>query len=230
MGNMFSETAKASTTESGKQVVADCQEIVKSYISTNTTNGSLYDKLLQVSASSGDTYSTVANVSTYATLIAIGLNLKTTDEIALAGMLHDVGLAKVPPEIIKKTPDQRTKDEQHIYEKHPEYSIDIVKERKLVVSELVHKIILQHHEKFNGAGYPKNLSGTKICIEAQILQFADTFNEMTLIRAGETRKTPDDVLEYFRNTLRNPHLSAIDPELLKKILAIFPASNKKAAA
>ena len=68
-----------------------------------------------------------------------------------------------------------------IYEKHVDYTLDVIKEKKLILSDLVRKIIYQHHEKYNGMGYPRQLSGDRICIEAQVLSLADKFDYMTVL-------------------------------------------------
>ena len=224
---LFSDTTKG--TEGGRKIVEDCQNIVKNYISSGQ-QGDLYKKVLATAGDTSGAYSHFANVSTYASMFAIGLGMKTVEEIALAGLLHDVGLAMVPSEIQSKTEEEMTKEEKLIYEQHVEQSIAIIQSRKLVVPELVYKIILQHHETYNGSGYPKKLVGNRILPEAQVLAFADRFDEMTGMVPGRPRKKPAEALIVFRKMLGNLTTCPFEPTLLKKLLGLFPAPEVEAKA
>lgn len=226
--SLFSDTLTG--TDGGKKIVEDCQKIVKTYISEGRT-GRVYDQLLSLTGASGGTYSDIANVSTFASLFAIGLGLKSVNEIALAGLLYHVGMSKVPAEIQSKDPQKWTDSERSLYEQHPEFSIEIIKDRKLVLPDLVYKIVSQHHEKYDGSGYPKKIAGDRICIEAQILAFADKFNEMTSISPGKPSVSPEEAVQHFHASLKNPGERMINPDLLKKILSLFqtPITNINAA-
>jgi HD-GYP domain-containing protein (c-di-GMP phosphodiesterase class II) len=190
---------------------------------TDGPNGNWYARLLSATGGSSDTYSHAADVSTYAALFGIALGLKTIEDLALAGLLHDIGLAKVPGEITAKDPSEWTEAEKQEYEKHPGHSIEMIRDRKLVVSDLVYRIISQHHEAYNGTGYPKALAGNRICLEAQVLALADRFADLMIVRPGHPRKTPiEAIAELHKLVSDDPGASFVEPALLKRVLALFP--------
>ena len=204
VGDIFSD--QASSLEDAERIVSDCHNVVRTYI-TNTASGTLYEKILTVNDTSSDTYSHAANVSTYAGLFAIALGVACVDEIALAALLHDIGLAHVKDEVL---------------EPHPEMALEIIRKRKLVLSPLVETIILQHHERFDGAGYPNALSGAEICVAAQILSLADRIDELAAPQAGHARVTPLQAVELLRKQIaEDPEHAAFDAGLLEKVWTLF---------
>jgi HD-GYP domain-containing protein (c-di-GMP phosphodiesterase class II) len=147
-------------------------------------------------------------------------------DVATAGLLHDIGLADVPSEIVAKLESQRTKEEQEIYKKHPEFTINILKKKKLILSEPITKAILQHHECFNGSGYPNQLAGNRICKEAQIVALADRFDELTTVSEGKPLMSPREAVDYLRKqALQDPTNQVFDPDLLKAVCKLFPADK-----
>lgn len=230
MSNLFIDNSQEATFEQGQNMVKDCQEIVKTFI-MSSSNSDWYEQLMARVGDIGNNYSHHANVSTYAALFAIGIGMPNPEELAIAGLLHDVGLSELPPEVIGKKEEERTPEEQELYKKHPELSVELIKKRKLIVSEKVMKAILQHHECFNGTGYPKGFAGTRICKEAQILALADKFDYLTTVREGETLVSPRQAVEYFRNEMASdPSKMIFDPELLQQILKLFPEEEKAQGA
>lgn len=219
---LFSDTNVG--TDSGKKVVEDCQAIVRSFV-VDSKVGKIYDRILVQRNDNSDSYAHYTNVSTFAAMFAIGIGLDGVEEIALAGLLHDLGLSKIPFELQKKPEEAMTPEEKAIYEKHVEYSIAIMQDRKLVLPDLVFKIVLQHHERFHGQGYPKKMPGHRILPQAQVLAFADLFDYMTSLVPGRPQLSPVAAAKEFRALLAQPDKCPIDPSLLKKILALFPGSE-----
>jgi putative nucleotidyltransferase with HDIG domain len=227
VSGLFSDAATGM--DGCRGIIEDCQGIVKSYISVGSKS-QWYDKVLLLSGGENGTYSHAANVAAYAALFAMGVGLKSVEEIAIAGLLHDIGLAKVPVEIHKKSLSEMTPSEKEIYEKHPEFAIEIIKERKIIIPELSHKIIIQHHETFNGTGFPKGIRGGRFCEEAQVLAFADRFDELTAMIPGKPRKTPAEAArELATQAASDPAQAFIDPELMKRLISLFPAGIEQSA-
>lgn len=225
--SLFSDVAN--TTEDGKRIVSECQAIVKSYLSSSVPGG-LYDKVLALSSDSDDIYSHISNTSTFAVLFGLALGLKSAEELGLAGLLHDIGLSSVPLHIQRKPESQRSTEEQELYQKHPDESVAIIKDRKLVLPDLVYKIIQQHHERYDGTGYPKKPPGARLCPEAQVMAFADRFDELLTLVPGQPRLTPAEAVAKLREeAYKNPGRQWIEPGLLKQLFSIFPeeADTKK---
>lgn len=98
----------------------------------------------------------------------------------LAGELHDVGKIGVPDQVLNK-PDRLTADEFAMVREHPVTGARIL--QPLVDDLLVIGVVLWHHERWDGQGYPDGLSGEKIPLPARILAVADTLDAMTSRRA-----------------------------------------------
>jgi putative nucleotidyltransferase with HDIG domain len=118
----------------------------------------------------------------YATMISNALNLADNiiKDIRLAGWLHDIGKIFIPNNILQKK-GNLTFEEYEIIKKHVQYSVFILSRYDLY--DNVQDIIKYHHEKFNGSGYPYEMSGNSIPLGARIIQIADACSAMTISRA-----------------------------------------------
>jgi putative nucleotidyltransferase with HDIG domain len=117
-------------------------------------------------------------VTEYSLAIAKQMNLydKELEDLEFAGLLHDIGKVVIPDSIINKS-DKLTEEEYQIIKKHPEIGYDIVKDVDFLSASS--EILLQHHERVDGKGYPYGLSGNKINRLARILAVADAYDAMT---------------------------------------------------
>jgi len=212
---MFVTDSSEATIEAGRMMVSDCQEIVNSFIMNNSP-GDWYSKISKNIGNATDAYSHSTAVSTFASLFSIGLQMGKPEDLAVAGMFHDLGMSDVPMEVQNKPEEQRSAQEKKLYQMHPEISVKIMKERKLIVPPTVMSAILQHHEKFDGTGFPKQLPGNRISIEAQIVALADRFDYLTREENGKKKVSPYEALEIM---MKEP---AFNPELVKKLLALTP--------
>ena len=116
-------------------------------------------------------------VTSLATAIAeeMGLSKEKIEGIRMAGVIHDVGKIRVPAEILS-WPGQLTEIDFNLIKTHPQVGYDILK--RIELPHQVTKIMLQHHERMDGSGYPEGLKGKKILIEAQVLAVADVVEAM----------------------------------------------------
>lgn len=110
---------------------------------------------------------------------ALGIPERTRQEIRYGSWLHDCGKIGVPEAILNAS-RALTKEEFAIVMKHPEWGCDVV--RKANLSETVQDIVLYHHERFDGLGYPRGLRGERIPIEAQIVSAADIHDALSMDR------------------------------------------------
>lgn len=232
LGRLFNDPlGSEDSLASGRQMVQDCQEIIKSYVlSGNLEKNSWYEKLMTMTGNESNAYSHAANVSTWAAFFSIGLGIGNPEELAIAGLLLDIGMADIPLEIQTKDPSLWTPEEKKIYESHPQKAIDMIKERKMNVSENIQKFILQHHENYSGNGYPHQLPGPKIAPEAQILALADTFDDLMIVKPGQPQLPPYEVLKKMVNdSLKDLSHCRFNPQMARKLLALFAPPEKKSA-
>ncbi len=218
VSTVVNTAADEATIDSGRQIISDVKNIVDKYI-LNSKPNEWYAKMLQTLGEANDSYSHASNVSTYAGLFSIGLGLGKPEDLATAGLLHDLGMADIPPAILGKDPSQWTEEEKKIYQSHPEMSVSIIKARKLIVPQQVTNAILQHHERWDGRGYPKGMHEIKICKEAMVLSLADQFDYLTTAQEGKKRFQPREAIHHLQET------GAFNPDFLQKVLKIIPAET-----
>ena len=116
-------------------------------------------------------------VTEIATLIAIemGLEQDRVSAVRTAASIHDIGKINIPASILSK-PGKVSEIEYNMIKTHPEASYNMIK--NIEFSWPVANIVLQHHERINGSGYPQNLKGSDILLEAKILAVADVLEAM----------------------------------------------------
>jgi len=109
----------------------------------------------------------------------LGLDRKALKELEMGCFLHDIGKIKIPDNILAKTTPLDKKEYETIRQ-HPVYGAEI-----LSLSSSLHRyipVVVQHHEYYNGLGYPRGLKGDEINLYAQIVAIADCFDVMTTSR------------------------------------------------
>ncbi|MBP8626079.1 MAG: PAS domain S-box protein [Syntrophorhabdaceae bacterium] len=106
----------------------------------------------------------------------LGLTNEMIEIIGIASMIHDIGKLVIPAEILSK-PEKVNEVEYSLIKTHPKAGYDMIKDAGL--PEPVAEIVLQHHERLDGSGYPKGLKGVGILLEARILAVADVVEAMT---------------------------------------------------
>ena len=104
-----------------------------------------------------------------------GIESDGVESIRMAGMIHDIGKISVPAEILSK-PVRLSEIEISLIRVHPQAGYDILKDIEFPWA--IGQIILQHHERMDGSGYPQGLKGDQICFEARIVAVADVVEAM----------------------------------------------------
>jgi HD-GYP domain-containing protein (c-di-GMP phosphodiesterase class II) len=105
----------------------------------------------------------------------VGLPKEKIDGIRMAGSIHDIGKISIPAEILSK-PTKLTNVEFSLIKEHSRSGYEILKD---VESQWpLAQIVYQHHERMDGSGYPRNLKGDEIIIEARIMAVADVVEAM----------------------------------------------------
>jgi len=128
----------------------------------------------------------------------MGLHHDTIDAIRIAGAIHDIGKISVPTEILSK-PGKITEMEFGIIKLHPQTAYNILKD--IDFPWPVAQVVLQHHERMDGSGYPRGLKGESILIEARIIGVADVVEAIASHRPYRPAQGIDKALaEISRNT------------------------------
>jgi putative nucleotidyltransferase with HDIG domain len=163
--------------------------ILSSQVVTAMENAALYEDLrenyfrtvqaLVAAVEAKDPYTRwhSTNVAKYAVAISRELGMSPTqlEEMHIAAILHDVGKIGISELIISKT-DRLSREEFNIMKEHPTHGIRILE--PIGFSPSIINAIYQHHERYDGHGYPRGLSGEEITLSARVLNVADTIDAM----------------------------------------------------
>lgn len=153
-------------------------------------------------------------VSDYALLIADSLRLdeKIKESIKRGSWLHDCGKIGVPDAILN-FPGPLDQQALAVMSNHPVWGADVARQANL--SPVVINIIRHHHERYDGNGYPDNLHGTAIPLEARIVAVADVYDALTTDRPYRKGHSPESATPIM-HSLKG---SSLDPELVDILLA-----------
>jgi HD-GYP domain-containing protein (c-di-GMP phosphodiesterase class II) len=125
---------------------------------------------------------------------SMGLSQKRVEILRVAGNLHDIGKISVPGEILNK-PGRLTPEEFAQVKIHPETGFDILKD--IPFHGPVAEIVLQHHERYDGTGYPRGLKRDEILLEARILSVADIYEALTSDRPYRQATSHEQAMSHI---------------------------------
>jgi len=154
-----------------------------------------------------DTYHHSYRVAELSLHIARSMDLSEWDQkiTYYSGLLHDIGKSRVGKEILVK-PGKLTLDEWVSIQQHPIFGFKILKGYPLPDDEIKY-VVLFHHERLNGSGYPFNLRDEHIPLKAKIVAVADSFDAMTNNRSYSRAKSFNEALNQIlsdKGTLFDP--------------------------
>jgi HD-GYP domain-containing protein (c-di-GMP phosphodiesterase class II) len=193
--------------------------ITKNYVSSKSTlirMSLIITKLID----SKDKYTSLhsRNVSHYAYLIGkeMKLSQKQCESLSLGGLIHDIGKIGVPDRILLKS-SKLTDEEYNIMKQHPVIGYEILKSSKLLRNRGILDMVLYHHERFDGQGYPYGLAGKEIPLDSRIISVADAFDAMTSQRIYRLGRT----IDYAMNEIRKHSGTQFDPQVVVAFLTIL---------
>ena len=165
-----------------------------------------------------------SRVALYSKKIAYAFCPHLINKTALAASLHDIGKIAIPEKILLK-PVSLTRNEMELVRLHPQFGA-LILQRNIVgtIDEELISIVLHHHERWDGLGYPHGLKGEDIPLMARILAVADAFDAMTSFRPYRTSLSMQEALVEI-----SKHSGAqFDPEIADVFLRIMRAEAKTA--
>lgn len=179
-------------------------EISALVISCRTTVD-LFDKIHNMRQDEDSVYAHSLNVALISRMMGRWLRLSARDRdvLTLCGLLHDIGKLSIPQEILDK-PDKYTDEEFKLIQQHPLFSYKILK--NLPIDERIKNAALQHHERWDGSGYPQGLAGGAVDDFAAIVAIADVYDATTAARSYRPPVCPFQAIASFeRDGLQKYH-------------------------
>lgn len=197
-------------------ILDELQEYEKS--DNDKTNSIAYIKTLVGIINSRDkvTYTHVERVVFYCKIVGekFDLDEESKSNLIYGAYMHDVGKINVPTEVLIKT-EKLTNDEWNTLKQHPIDGVEIIK--NIDVLNGVAPLVLQHHERYDGYGYPNGLKGNDILYLARILTVVDSFDAMTSSRPYNKKMKFSEAFDELRRCSG----TQFDPEIVEKFISVI---------
>lgn len=173
---------------------------------------------------SKETGNHVKRVAEYSYIIALGLGMpeEEAELLRIASPMHDIGKVAIPDSVLKK-PGKLTDEEYQIMKSHTEIGYNLLKNSRRRILQAAAIVASQHHEKWDGTGYPKGLKGEEIHIYGRITAIADVFDALASDRVYKKAWELDRILNLFKEELGrhfDPNIVDVFMEQLPKILEV----------
>lgn len=167
----------------------------------------------------------VKRVALYSKLLAeaYGLSHEEVDRIFAASPMHDIGKMAIPDSILLK-PSALTDEEMEVMKTHSTIGYNVLKSSQRKIMQMSAIIAKEHHEKWDGTGYPDGLKGEEINIAARIVAIADVFDALGSKRIYKDKWELDDIFQYIKEqsgTHFDPKLVDLLFENMDEVLKIL---------
>lgn len=174
------------------QILSDFTELIASC----RTTVALFDKLHNMRQDEDSVYAHCLNVALISRMMGKWLKLDDSerDILTLCGLFHDIGKISIPNEILNK-PDKYTDEEFALIQQHPLFSYKLLKQQP--IDERIKQAALQHHERWDGSGYPQKIAGDTLDDFAAIVAIADVYDATTAARSYRPPLCPFQAISMF---------------------------------
>ncbi len=194
----------------GRDLLEQSKKVVESYVQKKT-GIDLKACLESMLGEGDDSYSHAQTVSTLASLLSMGTGIGQPEDLAIAGLFHDIGITGMAELISPLETDRLSDDEKAVYFQHPRTSLNLLKEKRISVPPAVFEIIEKHHERMDGKGFPAGLAAHRIPEEAHLLAYADALEFLSRTRRGQPRLTSREIHKVISSKL------SLNPEVTHKV-------------
>ena len=209
-------------TYQNNEELAELSEAADNIIISILEEEQVVEKVFDIKQRSADIYEHSISICSLAILTALklGVEIRKIHDIAVGCLLHDIGLRYITADFINKDIESMNNKELVEYKKHPIYGYTSLK-NETWISDLSKEIILHHHERLDGSGFP--LKSREIPFECKIVNICDAFDEM-ICGIGCRRMKVYEAIEYMKN-FKNV---LFDGKILNTFLgftAVYPAGT-----
>jgi putative nucleotidyltransferase with HDIG domain len=207
----------------GKADLDNIGEIVENIIDQLLSKKSIMLSLSGLRSIDNYTYEHSLNVCVLSLIIGIDMNIDRSrlSTLGTGAIMHDIGKAYVSEDILKK-PGKLTPEEYDEIKKHTEYGYQMLLNSD--ISEEAAQIALNHHEKYDGTGYTKGLSGDEIPLFSRIVAIADVYDAMSNDRIYKKKSSPDFVYRELARQAGKHFDSAVADKFFRH-LSLYPVGT-----
>lgn len=207
------------SSEGMTEIVKTAENIINVVSSDDNVTKQIYD----IKERSADLYEHCISTCTIAILVGIRMKLSWTEihDLGVGCILHDIGLRYVTVDFVDRDMEDMSYQEREDYLKHPIYGYSAVRHEEWL-TKISKEIILMHHEKLDGAGYP--LHTDNVLRTTKIAAVCDLFDEM-ICGVGRKRRKVYEVIEYLK-AYRGVWYDAEVIDNLLDFTAVYPSGNK----
>ncbi len=217
--SMFKEARMGKAVDAG-----NARKLVEEISDSVTRNPGALISLARLKTA--DDYTYMHSVAVCALMISlgrqIGVDENTIPRLGIAGLLHDLGKAMMPLEVLNK-PGKLTDEEFRIMKSHPEEGCKLLRESQ-GVDEITFDVVLHHHEKTDGSGYPKGLKDGEISLYAKMGAVCDVYDAITSNRPYKAGWDPAESLRKMAEWA-NGHFDPTVFQAFVKSLGIYPIGS-----
>jgi HD-GYP domain-containing protein (c-di-GMP phosphodiesterase class II) len=158
---------------------------------------------------------------------ALKLPAATLRELAVGGLIHDIGKLSVPTEVLQK-PGRLDEHEFALIKRHPGDGSALLRELG-GFSDPVHALVAQHHERLDGSGYPAGLTGAQLAIGPRIMAVCDVYDALVSDRVYRDAWSPEKALAHLR-ALTGKEFDGTVVYALARVLEAVPARSRPVAS
>lgn len=207
-----------------KDEISLCVKIVRDMVEEIMKNKDETLSLVSIGTAEGYLPHHCVNVALYSVVIGMAWGFEKDDleKIGIGGLFHDIGKSKVPKEILNK-PGKLSESEMEIIRKHSRDGFDILKSYSNVPLLSSH-VALQHHEKFDGGGYPQKKKGEDIHIFSRICAIADVYDALVSNRVYKKGIPSSEAYEFIMGNA-STHFDFDLVSAFTKLIAIYPIGS-----
>ncbi len=196
------------------------KKVSKQIVQMIFSDSRVIDNFMTITSNDHYTFMHSVKVGIYGTAMTINLfqdkiRDHNINELSMAFFLHDIGMTKVPNTILNKE-EPLTDSDWETIRKHPLWGQDKLRKARYESNEAT-EIILYHHERCDGNGYPFKKSGSEIPVYAKICAIADTFESLTAGRPFRSPKSPFEALRIMQVEMARE----FDPDLFRAFIMLL---------
>lgn len=194
--------------------ITTVENLAKSIIYEILNNKNIMVNMVDIKTFDDYMYSHSVNVAVLSSVIGMAMHLDNTkiEKLTASALLHDIGKVFMPKDIVNKV-EKLTKEEEKLYKCHPEKGYRYIKQY-YTVPVTTYVGILQHHERYDGYGYPDGKRGEEISKFGRVLCLCDAYDNLVSERPNKKAYLPSDAIEYIM--ANNGQI--FDPKLVKIFL------------